>query len=89
MSEENTNINNNDEVLEPSVDTTEEDNITSDDLANMSDSQFEEYLQSGKIPSTNNSDVPDTSDEEDKNKDKEDEEDKENKEDKEDPEEGE
>lgn len=78
MSEENTNINNNDdEVLESSVDTTEEDNITSDDLANMSDSQFEEYLQSGKTPSTNNSDVPDTSDEEDKNKDKEDEEDKE------------
>ena len=74
MSEENTNINN-DEVLEPSVDTTEEDNITSDDLANMSDSQFEEYLQSGKIPSTNNTDVPDVSDEE--NKDKEDEEDKE------------
>ena len=58
MSEENTNINN-DEVLESSVDTTEEDNITSDDLANMSDSQFEEYLQSGKIPSVNNSDVPD------------------------------
>ena len=76
MSEENTNINN-DEVLEPSVDTTEEDNITSDDLANMSDSQFEEYLQSGKIPSTNNTDVSDVSDEEDKNKDKEDEEDKE------------
>lgn len=75
MSEENTNIDNNDEVLEPSVDTTEEDNITSDDLANMSDSQFEEYLQSGKIPSTNNTDVPDVSDEEDK--DKEDEEDKE------------
>ena len=74
MSEENTNINN-DEVLEPSVDTTEEDNITSDDLANMSDSQFEEYLQSGKIPSTNNTDVSDVSDEEDK--DKEDEEDKE------------
>ena len=74
MSEENTNINN-DEVLEPSVDTTEEDNITSDDLANMSDSQFEEYLQSGKIPSTNNTDVSDVSDEE--NKDKEDEEDKE------------
>ena len=74
MSEENTNINN-DEVLEPSVDTTEEDNITSDDLANMSDSQFEEYLQSGKIPSTNNTDVPDVSDEE--NKDKKDEEDKE------------
>ena len=74
MSEENTNINN-DEVLEPSVDTTEEDNITSDDLANMSDSQFEEYLQSGKIPNTNNTDVPDVSDEEDK--DKEDEEDKE------------
>lgn len=73
MSEENTNINN-DEVLEPSVDTTKEDNITSDDLANMSDSQFEEYLQSGKIPSTNNTDVPDVSDEE--NKDKEDEEDK-------------
>ena len=42
MSEENTNINN-DEVLESSVDTTEEDDITSDDLANMSDSQFEEY----------------------------------------------
>lgn len=77
MSEENTNINNNDEVLEPSVDTTEEDNITSDDLANMSDSQFEEYLQSGKIPSANNSNVSDTSDEEDKNKNKEDEEDKE------------
>ena len=74
MSEENININN-DEVLESSVDTTEEDNITSDDLANMSDSQFEEYLQSGKIPSTNNTDVSDVSDEEDK--DKEDEEDKE------------
>ena len=58
MNEENTNINN-DEVLESSVDTTEEDNITSDDLANMSDSQFEEYLQSGKVPNVNNSDVPD------------------------------
>lgn len=78
MSEENTNINNNDdEVLEPSVDTTEEDNITSDDLANMSDSQFEEYLQSGKTPNVNNTDIPDTSDEEDVNKDKEDKEDKE------------
>lgn len=58
MSEENTNINN-DEVLESSVDTPEEDNITSDDLANMSDSQFEEYLQSGKVPSVNNSDISD------------------------------
>lgn len=78
MSEENTNINNNDdEVLEPSVDTTEEDNITSDDLANMSDSQFEEYLQSGKTPNVNNTDIPDTSDEENVNKDKEDKEDKE------------
>lgn len=78
MSEENTNINNNDdEVLKPSVNTTEEDNITSDDLANMSDSQFEEYLQSGKTPNVNNTDIPDTSDEEDVNKDKEDKEDKE------------
>ena len=58
MSEENTNINN-DEVLESSIDTTEEDNITSDDLANMSDSQFEEYLQSGKVPNVNNSDISD------------------------------
>lgn len=65
MSEENTNIDN-DEVLESSVNTTEEDNITSDDLANMSDSQFEEYLQSGKIPNVNNTDVSDKEDKEDK-----------------------
>ena len=64
MSEENTNINN-DEVLESSVEATEEDNITSDDLANMSDSQFEEYLQSGKIPNVNNTDVPDKENKED------------------------
>lgn len=64
MSEENTNIDNN-EVLESSVNATEEDNITSDDLANMSDSQFEEYLQSGKIPNVNNTDVPDKENKED------------------------
>lgn len=64
MSEENTNINN-DEVVEPSVDTTEEDNITSDDLANMSDSQFEEYLQSGKIPNVSNIDISNNEDKED------------------------
>ena len=64
MSEENTNINN-DEVLEPSIDTTEEDNITSEDLANMSDSQFEEYLQSGKIPNVNNTHAPDQENKED------------------------
>lgn len=65
MSEENTNIDN-DEVLESSVNTTEEDDITSEDLANMSDSQFEEYLQSGKIPNVNNTDVSDKEDKEDK-----------------------
>ena len=64
MSEENTNMNNED--LESSVDTPTEDNITSDDLANMSDSQFEEYLQSGKVPSINNTDVPDKETNEDK-----------------------
>ena len=64
MSEENTNIDN-DEVLESSVNTTEEDNITSDDLANMSDSQFEEYLQSRKIPNVNNTDISDKEDKED------------------------
>lgn len=64
MSEENTNMDN--EELESSVNATEEDNITSDDLANMSDSQFEEYLQSGKIPNVNNTDVSDKEDKEDK-----------------------
>lgn len=64
MSEENTNIDN-DEVLESSVNTTEEDDITSDDLANMSDSQFEEYLQSGKIPNVNNTDISDKENKED------------------------
>ena len=64
MSEENTNIDN-EEVLESSVDTTKEDDVTSEDLANMSDSQFEEYLQSGKIPSVNNTDVPDKENKED------------------------
>lgn len=64
MSEENTNIDN-EEVLESSVDTTKEDDITSEDLANMSDSQFEEYLQSGKIPNVNNTDVSDKEDKED------------------------
>ena len=63
MSEENTNMGN--EELESSVNTTEEDDITSEDLANMSDSQFEEYLQSGKIPNVNNTDVPDKEDKED------------------------